>query len=98
MIINKLKEILKFQDIIKIDDLIINPNAKKIYNFTEYSLPIDFSRDINGGYLSLKDANDEQSKYGNKLKSIDRGIKPMEKKLILTLLFFTARKNFLNNF
>ena len=36
----------------------------------EYSFPIIFLRDIHEGYLSLKDDDDEQSKFANKLKSI----------------------------
>ena len=57
-------------------------------------------REIHKVYLSLKDADDEQSKFANKLKSIDKGIKSIVKKLFLINigLFFTARQNVLNNF
>ena len=43
-----------------------------------------FLRDINEGYLSLKDADDEQTKFANKLKSINKGIKSIKKKLFLS--------------
>ena len=50
---------------------------QKNYNFTEYSLPVGFLRDIHEGYLSLQDTDDKQIKFANKLKSIDKGIKPV---------------------
>ena len=48
------------EDIIKTDDLYYKSKCRKNYNFTEYALPIAFLGDIPGGYLSLKDADDEQ--------------------------------------
>ena len=42
LINNKLKEIMKFQDIIKTDDLHYKSGHQKNYNFTKYSLPIVF--------------------------------------------------------
>ena len=58
-----------------------------------------FLRDIHEGYLSLKDTNDEQIKFPNKLKSIDKSIKLIEKKFFLSNigLSFTAREKILNN-
>ena len=53
---------------------IINQN-RKIYNFTKYC----FLRDIHEVHLSVKDADDEQSKFANKLESIDKGIKSRKK-------------------
>ena len=51
-------------------------------------------------YLSLKDADDEQIKFANELKSIDNGPKSVEKKLFMNnvVLFLTAREKVLNNF
>ena len=51
------------------------------------------------GFLSLKDTDNEQNKFANKLKSIDKGIKSIEKNLFLSNmnLFFTARENVLND-
>ena len=59
-----------------------------------------FLWDIREGYLSLKDVDDYQKKFANKLKSIDKGIKSTDKKLFLSKieLFFTAREKVLNNF
>ena len=58
-----------------------------------------FLRDIHEGYLSLKDTNDEQIKFPNKLESIDKSIKFIEKKFFLSNigLSFTAREKILNN-
>ena len=58
-----------------------------------------FLRDIHEGYLSLKDTNDEQIKFPNKLESIDKSIKFIEKKFFLSNigLSFTARVKILNN-
>ena len=41
-VINKLKEIIKIQDIIKTDELYFKSKRRNIYNFNEYSLPIAF--------------------------------------------------------
>ena len=71
MIINKLKETIKLQDIIKIDKVHYKSKRKKTHNSSEYSLPIVFLRDMQGEYLSLKDADDEQSKFANTLNNID---------------------------
>ena len=52
------------------------------------------------GYFSSKDKDDDQSKFPNKLNSIDKSINSIEKKLFLrnTELFVTARKKFINTF
>ena len=52
------------------------------------------------GYFLLKYADDEQTKFANKLRNIDKGIKPVEKKLFISNigLFFTAREKVHNNF
>ena len=55
-----------------------------------------FLRDIHKDYLTWNDADDKQ----NKLTSIDKGIKSIEKQLFLSnirLLFTATEKNF-NNF
>ena len=38
----KLKEIVNLQDIIKADELYYKSKRGKVYNFSEYSLPIVF--------------------------------------------------------
>ena len=67
------------QDIIKTDDLYYKSKRRKNYNFTEYSLSIVFLRDIGEGYLLLKDADDEETKFPKKLKSIDKCVKSIKK-------------------
>ena len=42
LILDKIKEMIKFQDIIKADDLYYKSKCRKIYSFTEYSLPSVF--------------------------------------------------------
>ena len=46
LMINKSKEIIKLQDIIKTDELCYKSKRRTIYNFNEYSLPIAFLRNI----------------------------------------------------
>ena len=79
LIFYKIKKVAKCKILLKKMIHIINQNTEKIYNFTEYSLPIAFLRDIHDEYESLKDAEYEQSKFANKLKSIDKGIKSIKK-------------------
>ena len=56
--------------------------------------------DVHEGYLPLKDTDNEQNNFANKLENIDKGIKSEEKKLFLRKirLFFTVREKVLNNF
>ena len=81
-------------------DQLYYKSKQKNYNFTEYFLDIIFSKDIHEGYLSLKNVDDEQSKFANKWKNIVKGVKSVEKKLFLSNigLFFSARQSILNNF
>ena len=54
-------------------------------------------RYIDEGYLSLKDADDEKSKFGNKSKSIDEDKKALEKALFLSNIgFLFTEKNVVN--
>ena len=46
-------------------------------------LPIIF-KDIHERHLSLKDTDPEQSKFANKLMSIDKSIKPIDRKSFLS--------------
>ena len=56
-----------------------------------------FKRYIDEGYLSLKDADDEKSKFGNKSKSIDEDKKALEKPLFLSNIgFLFTEKNVVN--
>ena len=68
LICAKLKEIVELQLIIKKDDLNYKSKRGKIYNFSKYSLPIAFLRDIHEGNLSIEGTDNEQSNFTNKLK------------------------------
>ena len=57
LIIDKLKPIMQLQSNIKLDDLEYATKRGKRYNFSRCSLPIVFLRDIQGGNLSLEDAD-----------------------------------------
>ena len=65
-------------------------SKQKIHNFTEYFLAIIY---IHEGYLSLKNVDDEQSKFADKWKNIVKVVKSVEKKLFLSNkgLFFSTR-------
>ena len=95
LIINKLKEFIKLQDITNTDDVYYKWSPKKIIILVNILYQLFFKR-----YLSLKDADDEQIKFVNELKSIDNGPKSVEKKLFMNnvVLFLTAREKVLNNF
>ena len=84
LICSKLKEIVELQDIIKKDDLNYESKRGNIYNFSKYSLPIIFFRDINEAHLSTEKVE---------LKNFDKAIKKFEKKSILYKLglLFSAR-------
>ena len=68
----KLKEILELEDIIKKDDLNYKSKHRKIYNFSKYSLPIVFLRDIYEGHLSIERPDNKQSNFANELKDFDK--------------------------
>ena len=69
------------QAIIKKDDLNYKSKRGKTYNFSKYSLPTLFLRDIYEGHLSIEKADGKQSNFGNKLKNFVKGIKTLEKRL-----------------
>ena len=70
MIKRKALEIIKLWNIIKWNDL-----DYKIYNFSKYSLPTVFMREIHIRYLKLGNTDDEQSSFANELKNLDKGPK-----------------------
>ena len=86
------------QDIIKINQLYCKPKCRKTCDFGEYYSP-NFKRIIYEGYLSSKDPHDEQSKFSNKLKNIDKGIKSVGQLFISTIVLLSnAWKDILNRF
>ena len=78
-----LKEIIKLLDVIKTDDLHYKWNRRKNLYFYWIFFTYCFLRDLHKGYLSIKYADDEQSKVANEWKNIYKGIKSIEKKLFL---------------
>ena len=59
-------------------------------------MPIVFLRNIHEGYLSLKEADDEQNNFAAKLKNLGKGEKSTEKsffKLLKTIIY--CKKKFL---
>ena len=95
LICDKLKEIVNLQNVIKTDKLHYKSKLRKIYSFNEYCLPIVFLRDIHGGHLLLKDADDEQSNVAATIKNLEKSKKTAEKHFLknsLGLLFSTGKK------
>ena len=76
----KLKEIVELQDIINKDDTNYKSKCIRSYNFSKYSLPIVFLRDIHEDHLSKEKADNKQSNFANELNNFDKGIKTLEKK------------------
>ena len=75
------------QDIIKINQLYCKPKCRKTCDFGEYYSP-NFKRII-----------DEQSKFSNKLKNIDKGIKSVGQLFLSNIrLFLNAWEEILNSF
>ena len=71
----------------------------KTYNFINFCYLL-FLRNTYERDLSWKDADNEQSKLANELKSIEKGIKPAAKTSFLSNigLFLSTREKVINNF
>ena len=81
------------QDIIKTDHLHHKSKNRRVYNFSEYSLPFVVLRDIHERHLSLKDVDDKQSNFAAEIK------RQLTKRLLNNLgLLFSTREKVLNNF
>ena len=80
LIIEQLKKIIKLQNNLKLDDLEHTKNRGKHYNFSKYSLPIIFLRNIHKENLPLEDAIKEQSQLINKFKGMGKGNITVEKR------------------
>ena len=100
LICANLKEIVELQDIIKKDVLNYKSKREKTYNFSKYSLPIVFLRNIHERHLSIEKADDKQSNFTNELKNFDIGMKALEIKSFLNNLglLFSAREKVPNSF
>ena len=55
---DKIKEIMLLQNIIKLDDVEYTVKRGEHYDFSRYCLPIDFLRDIHKRNVSLEDAKE----------------------------------------
>ena len=55
LIVYKLREIVQLQDFIKSNELQYTLKQRKIYNFSEYALSIDFLRDVYERILTLEE-------------------------------------------
>ena len=88
------------QNIIKKYDPNYKSKRGKTYNFSKYSLPIAFLRDIHEGNLSIEGADNKQSYSANELKNFDKGRKTLDKKSFLNNLglLISAREKVFNRF
>ena len=100
LICANLKEIVESQDIIKKNVLNYKSKQEKTNNFSKYSLPIVFLRNIHERHLSIEKADDKQSNFTNELKNFDIGMKGLEIKSFLNNLglLFSARQKVPNSF
>ena len=76
LILNRLKEI-------ELNKLDYKAKNEKNYNFSKISLFIIFFRNKHTKFLSIEDADIEQSKLCKELSDINKGGKPIEKKSFL---------------
>ena len=79
LICDKLKEIIKLQDIIKKGYLNFKPKQGKNCNFCKYLLPIVFFSGIHEGKLSTEKTNNKQGNFANELKNFKKGSKTHKK-------------------
>ena len=56
--------------LLKKDDLNYKSKHRKTYNFSKYSLPTVFLRDIHEGHLSIEGDDNKQSNFANELKVV----------------------------
>ena len=75
LIIDKLKEIMQFQNKIRLDDLEYTTKRRKCYNFSRCSLPIVFLRNKHKINLPLKNVDEEQIQIVNESKDMGKGKK-----------------------
>ena len=57
---------------------IINQGVEKVIVFVNILYLLLFLRDVNEGYVSLKDPDDKQSKFAYELKNADKDVKSVE--------------------
>ena len=73
LIIDKLKEIKQLQSLIKLNELGYRTKKNgRNCDFSKYSLPVVFLRDIHEGVLEIKDPDKEQSKLSCLLNNVKK--------------------------
>ena len=93
----KLKELANLEDVIKKDNLNYKLKRGKSLQFRQIFIIYYFLRDINEGYLSLADADNEQSNFATELENFDKCIEQLKKVFENNLgLFFNTRERVLN--
>ena len=96
LIRDSLRENVNLHDTTKTDNLHYKWKSRKIYNFRKYSLPIFFKKYT---WRALKDADDDQSNFAAKTKTLEKDKKQLKIIFWKNLeLLFSAIENVLNTF
>ena len=96
LIRDNLRENVNLHDTTKTDNLHYKWKSRKIYNFSKYSLPIFFKKYT---WRALKDADDDQSNFAAKTKTLEKDKKQLKIIFWKNLeLLFSAIENVLNTF
>ena len=93
---DNLRENVNLHDTTKTDNLHYKWKSRKIYNFSKYSLLIFFEKYT---WRALKDADDDQSNFAAKIKTLEKDRKQLKIIFWNNLeLLISARENVLNTF
>ena len=96
LIRDNLRENVNLHDTTKTDNLHYKWKSRKIYNFSKYSLPIFLKKYT---WRALKDADDDQSNFAAKIKTLEKDRKQLKIIFWNNLeLLISARENVLNTF
>ena len=96
LIRDSLRENVNLHDTTKTDNLHYKWKSRKIYNFSKYPLPIFFKKYT---WRALKDADDDQSNFAAKTKTLEKDKKQLKIIFWKNLeLLFSAIENVLNTF
>ena len=96
LIRDNLRENVNLHDTTKTDNLHYKWKSRKIYNFSKYSLLIFFEKYT---WRALKDADDDQSNFAAKIKTLEKDRKQLKIIFWNNLeLLISARENVLNTF
>ena len=96
LIRDSLRENVNLHDTTKTDNLHYKWKSRKIYNFSKYPLPIFLKKYT---WRALKDADDDQSNFAAKTKTLEKDKKQLKIIFWKNLeLLFSAIENVLNTF